>query len=570
MTNDRRLTTDRFYGGTSQRLQVLQQFLFFLEDEPRTRKEAKDWILTNTNARSRDAMDHHFGFLETIELIDLTDDKVSIDWRGNQYLESTDPSVLYDTLRSNVKGFDSVLSQLLEGPMTDKEIMHHLRNEFEDIEMESPGVAARHREWLQVLGYVDRSVNSNSLTKKGRKLATRVADDNDLNNQERVQKLRQRLLETEMDCVPAGQQNLTDDIYPAVKSAYPDLCDDSYRCEEAHENGRDQPEWKHAARDIQQRIADHQWGRVRRQDELGKWLYLPRFEIGETYNRSNLHDCYGGMRQSGIAPTRDFPLVFLFTSSSGEDHGYEDEFRDDGTVIYTGEGREGRMTYDRGNKAVGDHQKEQRELHLFEYVTQGIVEYKGQYECVDQFREDLPDTNDEIRSAIQFKLEPTETVVDNESDFSTNNGLQTATAEDSPPETGVALPEGNITTERRERTRDDVVRDETLVRKIKRMYNDRCQICGERRLSNPETGYSEVHHLMALGDSGPDIPENVVVVCPNHHVDLENGMLSIDPETLEIAHRYDTDIDGRELVVEDGHKIGREYIAYHNQVSGRN
>ena len=568
MTDDRRLTTDRFYGGTSQRLQLLRQFLSFVESEDPTRSEAKDWILSNTNARSRDAIDHHFGFLDAIELIELTDDEVSIGRRGDQYLTSTDPSVLYEALRSNVKGFDSILSQLRDGPMTDEDIMHHLRAEFDDIEMESPGVAARHREWLQVLGYVTRSGDSNSLTKRGREFVTQINDDG-MTPGDRVQKLRRQLLETEMDCVPAGQQDLTEDVYPAVKETYPDLCDDTYRCEDAHENGRDQPEWQHAVRDIQQRIADQKWGRIRRQDELGKWLYLPRFEVGETYNRSNLHDRYGGMRQSGIAPTRDYPLVFLFTSSSGENHGYEDEFQDDGTVIYTGEGREGRMTYDRGNKAIGDHKENERELHLFEYVTQGIVEYKGQYECTNWFREELPDTNDEMRSAIRFELEPVEPAVDVGLNSSVDSRSQTDSPDDSTTEKELEMPDGNATTERRETTRDDIVRNATLVRKIKRMYNDRCQICGERRLSSPDDGYSEVHHLMALGDGGPDKPENIVVVCPNHHVDFENGMLSINPETLEVTHLYDSDIDGRELIVEDGHQIGPEYIAYHNQVTAQ-
>lgn len=346
----------------------------------------------------------------------------------------------------------------------------------------------------------------------------------------------------------------------------PAYANDSFRCEDAHENGRDQPEWQHAVRDIQQRIADREWGRIHRHEEQGTWVFLPRFEVGETYTRSNLHDRYGGMRQSGIAPTRDFPIVFLFSGSSGESHGYEDEFLDDGRVIYTGEGREGRMTFERGNKAIRDHIDNNRELHLFEYVDQGVVEYRGQYECADWFREDLPDTNGEIRSAIRFELTPIQSGTIDGRDLPANREPSLPSGDESDSEDGIDLPEGRETTVRRERVQNRVLRDEALVREIKQMYDDRCQICGDKHLQGQEIGYSEVHHLMPLGADGPDVPANVVVVCPNHHTDFETGMLSIDPESLQISHQYENDVDGRELLIEEGHDIGPEYIAYHNQV----
>jgi hypothetical protein len=52
--------------------------------------------------------------------------------------------------------------------------------------------------------------------------------------------------------------------------------------------------------------------------------------MGERYRRRHLHDWYGGNRQSGIAPSADYPFVFLFTSPTGSQYGYVDEFRDGG------------------------------------------------------------------------------------------------------------------------------------------------------------------------------------------------------------------------------------------------
>jgi putative restriction endonuclease len=69
-----------------------------------------------------------------------------------------------------VKGFNTLLQALREGAMTDEEIMELLVREFEEAEMTKPGPAIRHREWLQVLGYVERDGEINRLTPKGRDL----------------------------------------------------------------------------------------------------------------------------------------------------------------------------------------------------------------------------------------------------------------------------------------------------------------------------------------------------------------------------------------------------------------
>lgn len=569
MTDSRRLTTDRFYGGTSRRIGLLRRFLSFVNDETAEQSEAKDWIMSNTQARSLDAVDRHLGFLDAIELIDLTDNTVSLNDRGKQYLNTSDPSVLYEALRSNVKGFDVILQQIADGPMTDEDIMDLLVAKFEDINMNSPGVAARHREWLQVLGYIERSDGVNSLTDEGRELFAQITSSTgSMTDADRLSELRSRLLQSEMACISTGEQDLIDDIYPAVKASYPNLCNDSYRCEEAHESGRDQPEWKHAVRDIQQRIADREWGRVRRLDERGKWLYLPRFDPGEIYRRSNLHDQFGGQRQRGISPCRDVPIILLFTSFSETDEGYRNTIADDGTVIYTGEGTEGDMTFDHGNKAIRDHRDDRRELCLFETIGDGRVRYVNQYECVDWFREELPDSTGGMRDAIRFELSPVDST-----GISHSDGLESdvrASNSDSDIITGddIELPDGSETTERRPTTGSDIIRNEELVRKLKALYNHTCQICGDRRLKGTSTGFSHVHHLMPLGEphSGPDIPENTVVVCPNHHEDFENGMLAIDPQTLEVNHFYEETLRGKTVETKEGHQIGPQYVAYHNQV----
>ena len=54
------------------------------------------------------------------------------------------------------------------------------------------------------------------------------------------------------------------------------------------------------------------------------------FIVGEKYSRArDIHDQYGGTRQSGISPSGSHPFIFLFTGDSGVTYGYEDGWQQD-------------------------------------------------------------------------------------------------------------------------------------------------------------------------------------------------------------------------------------------------
>ena len=95
-----------------------------------------------------------------------------------------------------------------------------------------------------------------------------------------------------------------------------------------------------------------------------------------------------------------------------------------------------------------------------------------------------------------------------------------------------------------------IKRNVNLIREIKRIYQCKCQICGVAIELGQGLLYAEVHHIKPLGrpHSGPDVLENVICVCPNHHVQLDNGAIKLDK--LQLALLY--------------HQIHDEYIRYHN------
>ena len=129
---------------------------------------------------------------------------------------------------------------------------------------------------------------------------------------------------------------------------------------------------------------------------------------GDSFNRVELHEELGGRRQGGISPSKQSPNVFLFTDQvRGALHGYlYDGRQPDGLYHYTGEGQRGDQRMVQGNRAVRDHRDEGRELHVFD-VRGGSGTYMGEFEYVDYYTADAPETGDgPIRSVIVFRLRP--------------------------------------------------------------------------------------------------------------------------------------------------------------------
>lgn len=96
-----------------------------------------------------------------------------------------------------------------------------------------------------------------------------------------------------------------------------------------------------------------------------------------------------------------------------------------------------------------------------------------------------------------------------------------------------------------------IARDSRIVRKLKIQYGFRCQLCGER-IELKSGFYCEAHHLRPLGypHNGPDIESNLIVVCPNHHTQLDYAAIIISPEIFRL----------------NLHPINPAFLDYHNQL----
>jgi hypothetical protein len=105
------------------------------------------------------------------------------------------------------------------------------------------------------------------------------------------------------------------------------------------------------------------------------WDYVPRDSI----RRRDLHDRFGGNRQSGISPARGTSEIFLFTGNHGL-FGYADEALPDGRYRYSGEGLHRDQEMTRGNRAILEHAEHGNRLRLLRTLGGGMVEYLGEYE----------------------------------------------------------------------------------------------------------------------------------------------------------------------------------------------
>jgi len=97
-----------------------------------------------------------------------------------------------------------------------------------------------------------------------------------------------------------------------------------------------------------------------------------------------------------------------------------------------------------------------------------------------------------------------------------------------------------------------ILRDTKLSRQLKHLHMNRCQICGSTIKLKSGKSYSEAHHIKPLGSShrGPDTAENILILCPNHHVMCDYGAIELAASNLRVIN---------------GHKISNEYIRYHNE-----
>jgi 5-methylcytosine-specific restriction protein A len=252
------------------------------------------------------------------------------------------------------------------------------------------------------------------------------------------------------------------------------------------------------------------------------------FVVGEIYRRRDIHRVYGGQMQGGISTPRSFPMIFLFTGDSGRLYGYEDTFRDNGTFSYTGEGRSGPMKMEKGNRAIRDHLKQGKTLHLFVQASRGFVRYEGEATYLDDHLEPRIDVEGNLRSAIVFELfvesggsgKPINSA--GESSRDPDARLWAKSLDELRAMATQNLGHAVTTTERK---RIVYERSKAVRIYVLRRANGVCEGCGSPAPFKTTAGrpYLEPHHIRRVADMGPDHPGWMAALCPNCHRRVHHG-----------------------------------------------
>lgn len=392
--------------------------------------------------------------------------------------------------------------------------------------------------------------------------------------------LQNTLTATEFACVPPGVKSTSEDIYPAVQTTHPALCDEDLRCDDVCANGADQPEWKHAVRRVQQQLGRGDDTRITPHDAHGKWqverpnLFLIPVSDEWIERFRNTVDTPVAPSDAGAIPesiASPLPTRIWGATAGPQTKQYFNGMRPRDCVLFYRDGDffaggiVGRTLED---PDVGPWLWNNPDSRFIFTVKQyhdwapaitriwDALGYNGTPR-VQGFLRVKPDRLETLRGderTLEHTLFGTTTKAPTQADRDASNSTSDADSTGDP--------------ERTTTVQDRILRDQLLVNELKLQCDYTCQICGHRLQSAPDTGYSEVHHIKPLGDPhmGPDIPENMLVLCPNHHADFDNGMLTVDPDTHIVTHAYDDRVSGTQVTMYDNHQIKPVFLEYHNGV----
>ncbi|MFF2778237.1 YDG/SRA domain-containing protein [Streptomyces sp. NPDC058052] len=254
--------------------------------------------------------------------------------------------------------------------------------------------------------------------------------------------------------------------------------------------------------------------------------------------------------------------------------GYEDDEDLGAEIIYTGQGgmTEGRHTHDqdlsRGNAALlnsiasgtpvrvirgaGDHSP---------YAPAQGLRYDGLFRVEDCWSERRD--ADDFR-IWRFRLRALGEVPTPEQLQSINEDVLPFPSSTSPDTTQPPQePEPGERPDRRAVMTQRIVRSTKRANRVKELHDYTCQVCA-LRIATPTGAYAEAAHVRPLGrpHNGPDRTDNILCLCPNHHVAFDFGMLTIGDDGT-IHERENHGGPPRRLRTVPGHDVDLAHLAYH-------
>lgn len=129
------------------------------------------------------------------------------------------------------------------------------------------------------------------------------------------------------------------------------------------------------------------------------------------------------------------------------------------------------------------------------------------------------------------------------------------------------MEEEDAAVQRRTVERQEQQRDQRKAAVLKQHYRNTCMFCGIGLEIGGGKIYSEAAHIKALGKphNGPDKKSNMLVLCPNHHLQFDRGVLRLHRvgEHYQIKSKSAGDsLHGK--LIDFKHRIDENYVKYHH------
>lgn len=257
-------------------------------------------------------------------------------------------------------------------------------------------------------------------------------------------------------------------------------------------------------------------------DEIEGEFGLDKLVINDIYNNNDLFMLFKDF-MSGIRSNREEKIIGCVTSHEGI---YEDEWLDERTLLYTGEGKKGDQTpSSSGNKdlIIAANNKEWR-VFLFEKIKPNKYYYRGEVDVdpVIKQKQNVLDEEFKPRSVIQFTLTLKGDIAGltyTEDDSLIIESNKKKTVDKLKPEII-----HQIAKSKEEDSKCKYVnvkqynRDQAVAKDTKNRANGICDLCDQPAPFETKEGpYLESHHLIWISKGGPDNIYNTVALCPNCH-----------------------------------------------------
>jgi hypothetical protein len=114
------------------------------------------------------------------------------------------------------------------------------------------------------------------------------------------------------------------------------------------------------------------------------------------------------------------------------------------------------------------------------------------------------------------------------------------------------------------------VRNAQHVRELKMLYRNACTFCGKQTVIgvDPTKHYSEAAHVKPVGQphNGPDRKDNMIILCPEHHLQFDRGVLRIGPRLggLRVVSKIPGDpLNGSALRLQSPHSLNDSHVSWH-------